>query len=176
VIAGSVVSPCAGSPPKAAVSRGRKIVDEISGYTQNPPCDLNGDNYARAGGQASSSSSSFVPQHTRGCPSIREKALSRKNYPWRCVSITMLAREVEDEDSGKHLILNHPFVERFCCCFCRSTNHRFGPTAAMILLFEHPTQLGARAPNQSFGWFLASQGHPRAALDANDLWISRVGA
>jgi hypothetical protein len=70
----------------------------------------------------------------------------------------------------------------------------------MILLFEHPAAgpvrkwkngfcfskarflrrlfaralLDARAPNQSFGRLLTGQGHPRAALDANDLWI-RLG-
>jgi putative transposase len=60
----------------------------------------------------------------------------------------------------------------------------------MILLFEHPTPswvrepgsperasrdgVGVRPINPSAG--LANQGHPRAALDANDLWIRRVGA
>src|SRR5215472_18102196 len=57
----------------------------------------------------------------------------------------MLAREVEDEDSGKHLILNHHSWKGFCCCFCRSTNHRFGPTTAMILLCEHPTPVGCES-------------------------------
>jgi hypothetical protein len=46
----------------------------------------------------------------------------------------MFAREGEDKDSGKHLHLNHPWMEGLD----RSTNHRFGPTAAMILLLEHP--------------------------------------
>ena len=87
-------------------------------------------------------------------------------------------RTLTTEDTGKHLYLNHLSVEGFAVVFaCRSTNHRFGPTTAMILLFEHPTSmLGARAPNQSRSRFLAGQDHPRAALDANDLWISRVGA
>jgi hypothetical protein len=87
-----------------------------------------------------------------------------------------LPKKFDDEDTGKHLYLNHPLVEGFAFA-CRSTNHRFGPTTAMILLFEHPTSmLGARAPNQLYGRFLACQGHPRAALDANDLLIRRVGA
>src|SRR6478672_11978020 len=74
------------------------------------------------------------------------------------------------------VFLNHPLVEGFAFAFCRSTNHRFGPTATMILLFEHPTSmLGARAPNQTLGRGLAGQGTPRAALDANDLWIWRAG-
>src|SRR5207253_846272 len=34
----------------------------------------------------------------------------------------------------------------------------------------------ARAPNQSSGLACADQGHPRAALDANDLWIPGLGA
>jgi hypothetical protein len=50
-----------------------------------------------------------------------------------------LAREVDDEGSGEHLFLNHPLVEGFAFAFCRCTNHRFGLTATMILLFEHPT-------------------------------------
>src|SRR5260370_39819168 len=119
-------------------------------------------------------------QNPPGCPSIRAKVLSSTNYPWRCVSIAMFAREVEDEDSGKHLYLNHPFVESFCfcCCFCfcRSTNHRFGPTATMILLFEHPTQVGCESAQSTLRAVLAAQGHPRAALDANDLRIRLVGA
>ncbi|MGD0792052.1 MAG: hypothetical protein ABR920_09800, partial [Terriglobales bacterium] len=32
----------------------------------------------------------------------------------------------------------------------------------------------ARAPNQLSGLACADQGHPRAALDANDLWIPGV--
>ena len=39
-----------------------------------------------------------------------------------------------------------------------------------------PVRLDARAPNQFNGLALADQGHPRAALDANDLWIRGVGA
>src|SRR5208337_841191 len=34
--------------------------------------------------------------------------------------------------------------------------------------------LDARAPNQSFGMVFTCQGHPRAALDKGDLWISNV--
>src|SRR6266849_10949974 len=34
----------------------------------------------------------------------------------------------------------------------------------------------ARAPNQGCGLACADQGHPRAALDANDLWIRYLGA
>jgi hypothetical protein len=39
-----------------------------------------------------------------------------------------------------------------------------------------PVRLDARAPNQLNGLAIADQGHPRAALDANDLWIRSVGA
>ena len=35
-----------------------------------------------------------------GCPSIREKALSRQKCPVRCRSTACFAREVEDQDSG----------------------------------------------------------------------------
>src|SRR6185437_808996 len=51
-----------------------------------------------------------------GCPSIRAKALSRTKNPWRCASIAIPARDVDDENSGKHLLhlyLNHQLVERF---------------------------------------------------------------
>jgi hypothetical protein len=34
----------------------------------------------------------------------------------------------------------------------------------------------ARAPNQDFGLACADQGHPRAALDGNALWMRLVGA
>src|SRR5690349_3787874 len=36
--------------------------------------------------------------------------------------------------------------------------------------------LDARAPNQHIGLASADQGHPRAALDTNDLWIRSLGA
>jgi hypothetical protein len=59
----------------------------------------------------------------------------------------------------------------------RSTNHRFG------LNIDHDSSMrtsrparDARAPNQSSGLACADQGHPRAALDANDLWIRFLGA
>ena len=41
-----------------------------------------------------------------------------------------------------------------------------------------PSEVGARAPNQSFGLSAVAddQGHPRAALGANDLGIGRLGA
>src|SRR6266704_6958974 len=47
----------------------------------------------------------------------------------------------------------------------------------MILLFEHPAPRGMRErPISSFGLARADQGHPRAALDANDGWIRPLGA
>ena len=39
-----------------------------------------------------------------------------------------------------------------------------------------PVGLEARAPNQHSGLACADQGHPRAALDANDLWVRGVSA
>ena len=58
-----------------------------------------------------------------------------------------------------------------------STNHRFG------LNIDHDSSMrtsrpvrDARAPNQSCGLACADQGQPRAALDANDLWICHVRA
>src|SRR5260370_24108269 len=75
-----------------------------------------------------------------------------------------MAREVEDEDSGKHLYLNHTLVESFCFCFCfcfcRSTNHRFGPTATMILLFEHPTRVGCESAQSNLRAVLSRPGPP----------------
>jgi hypothetical protein len=56
------------------------------------------------------------------------------------VSIAMLAREVEDKESGKHLYLNHLLVELVAV----PPNHRYGLTSAMILLFEHPTSSRVR--------------------------------
>ncbi len=127
----------------------------------------------------------------KGCPSIREKALSRRKCPVPCRSTAFFAREVEDQDSG-NLTLNHLTVED------RSTNHRYGlyidhdssmrtssrsrsrgggkvENGFLFSTFAPPT-LEARAPNQSSGLACADQGHPRAALDANDLWIRFFGA
>ncbi len=134
------------------------------------------------------------PHHrsnSRGCPSIRAKALSRQKCPVQCRSTACCAREVEDQDSG-NLTLNHFPVED------RSTNHRFGlyidhdssmrtsrrrragakvengfcfPRRVFCAVFCTGPSRDARAPNQSSGLACADQGHPRAALDANDLWI-----
>ena len=52
----------------------------------------------------------YVPEKNVGCPSIKAKVLSRKNYPYRCLGIVVVARESEDKDSGKHLSLNHLFA------------------------------------------------------------------
>ena len=109
--------------------------------------------------------------HTnRGCPSIRAKALSRQSYPVRCLSTAAFAREVEDQDSGNLT------RESLCGGTDRSTNHRFG------LNIDHDSAMrtsrpvrDARAPNQFIGLACADQGHPRAALDANDLWIRLSG-
>jgi len=87
--------------------------------------------------------------------------------------------------------------------FNRSTNHRYGlQLRPMILLCEPPAlavgakvengfivfqgrrpsfaplSLEARAPNQGIGLVTVAtdQGHPRAALDTNDLRICRLGA
>ncbi len=47
----------------------------------------------------------------------------------------------------------------------------------MIVLCEHPAPRGMRErPINSYGLACADQGHPRAALDANDLWIPGLGA
>jgi hypothetical protein len=94
-----------------------------------------------------------------GCPSIRAKALSRTENPWRCVSIAIPVQTLDDQNNCLHLLhlyLNHPLVERvwFCCCFClyRSTSHRFGPNFGHDSSIRTPKlELGARAPNQSFG-------------------------
>ena len=85
-------------------------------------------------------------------------------------STAVSPEEVEDQDSG-NLTGNH------CAVDLRSTNHRFG------LTLDHDSSMrtsrpvrDARAPNQSSGLACADQGHPRAALDANDLWIPGLGA
>jgi hypothetical protein len=47
----------------------------------------------------------------------------------------------------------------------------------MILLCEHPAPCGMRErPINTCGLAGADQGQPRAALEANDLWIGYVGA
>ena len=95
----------------------------------------------------------------------------------------VFAREVEDQGSG-NLTLNHPPEEH------RSTNHRYGlncdhdssmrtssrrsrdgAKVGNIVSFSTfaSAALDARAPNQSCGLACADQGHPRAALDANDV-------
>ena len=106
-----------------------------------------------------------------------------------------LPEKVEDQGSG-NLTLNHFSVED------RSTNHRFGlyidhdssmrtsrrragakvenvfcfPRRVFCAVFCTGPFRDARAPNQSSGLARADQGHPRAALDANDLWIRFLGA
>ena len=47
----------------------------------------------------------------------------------------------------------------------------------MILLCEHPAPRGMRErPINACGLAYADQGQPRAALDANDLWIPHLAA
>jgi hypothetical protein len=83
-----------------------------------------------------------------------------------------------DEDTRKHLYLNHLSVEGFAVAFCLPFHQpSIRPNHGHDSSIRSPNpMLGARALNQSCGRFLADQGHPRAALDANDLWICRVGA
>src|SRR5205807_464992 len=94
--------------------------------------------------------------------------------------------EVEDQDSptpasqkracwgprSGNLTLNHISVEdRFHQPSIRSS------TSTMILLCEHPASCGMRErPINTCGLACADQGQPRAALDANDLWIGHVRA
>ena len=106
-----------------------------------------------------------------GWPSIRAKALSRTKISSAVPSTAFFAREVEDQDSG-NLTLNHISGEdRFHQPSIRPS------TSAMILLCEHPTSCGMRErPINPCGLACADQGQPRAALDANDLWIGHVGA
>src|SRR5271166_7109246 len=106
-----------------------------------------------------------------GCPSIRAKALSRHSCPGRCASTAFFAREVEDQDPG-NLTLNHSAAEH------RSTNHRFDQLVGhdSSMRTSRPRARDARAPNQFCGLACADQGHPRAALDANDFRIRLLGA
>ena len=110
----------------------------------------------------------FLP---RGVPSIRAKALSRTKISSAVPSTAFFASEVEDQDSG-NLTLNHISVEdRFHQPSIRPS------TSTMILLCEHPTLCGMRErPINTCGLACADQGQPRAALDANDLWIGHVRA
>src|SRR6185437_1741298 len=56
------------------------------------------------GGWPSLSADFSVLQNSGGWPSIRAKVLSRTKNPRRCVSIAIPARDVDDENSGKHLL------------------------------------------------------------------------
>src|SRR5712692_1496633 len=47
-----------------------------------------------------------------GCPSIRAKALSRRSGPLQCFFHRVVAREVEDRNSG-NLTVNHFSVKSF---------------------------------------------------------------
>jgi hypothetical protein len=58
----------------------------------------------------------------------------------------------------------------------RSTNHRYGLTFGHDSSIRIPARAGTRAPNQSFGLARADQGHPRAALDTNNLRIPLLRA
>jgi hypothetical protein len=117
-----------------------------------------------------------------GSPSIRTKALSRAHLP-SGFATAFFAREVEDQDSASHpaksapsgtlgnLTLNHFAVD------LRSTNHRFGLTINHDSAMRTSRLYGMRErPINSIGLACADQGHPRAALDANDLWIPCLGA
>ena len=102
----------------------------------------------------------------------REGSVKHKLFPGGFEAVE-LAREAEEQDSGNLTLITRggrPFEDR-------STNHRYG------LNFDHDSSMrtsrlvrDARAPNQSCGLACADQGHPRAALDANDLWIRGLGA
>jgi hypothetical protein len=110
----------------------------------------------------------------------------------QCRGTAFSPERFEDQDSG-NLTLNHFPVED------RSTNHRYGlnidhdssmqtsrrsrragakvengflfSKARSLRRLLHEPLRDARAPNQLSGLACADQGHPRAALDANDLWI-----
>ena len=133
-----------------------------------------------------------------GWPSIRTKALSRQSFPERCASTAALwfgQRYVEDQ-ALEHLSLNHLSVEH---SFHQPSIRPL--TSAMILLCEHPAagpvrkwktalsfskarsavfctgQSGCESAQSGRGLLRRTcQGHPRAALDTNDLRIRRVGA
>ena len=96
--------------------------------------------------------------------SVKDKLLPR------CFEHRCLAREVEDQGSGNLTLITSrwnivpPTIDS-------------ATTSTMILLCEHPAPRGMRERPISFnGLACADQGHPRAALDANDLWIPGLGA
>src|SRR5215470_3646067 len=77
-----------------------------------------------------------------GRPSIKAKALSRTNYPCRCMGIVMFAREAEDKDSGKHLSLNHLGMEWSWPFHQPSIRPNCGHDSS----FEHPVAAVAAGP------------------------------
>jgi len=105
-----------------------------------------------------------------GCPLDKSEGVVKANFSRRCFVTVSFAREVEDQDSG-NLTLNHlrwkivpPTIDSAL-------------TSTMILLCEHPAPCGMRErPLNTCGLACADQGQPRAALDANDLWIRHVRA
>src|SRR5206468_3235839 len=94
----------------------------------------------------------------------------RAYLSWRCEAPVIFAREVEDQGSG-NLTLNHSPVED------RSTNHRFGLNIDHDSSMRTSRRYGMRErPINTCGLACADQGQPRAALDANDLWIRGLRA
>jgi hypothetical protein len=75
---------------------------------------------------------------SRGCPSIREKAVSRTKISYAVPKHGFFAREVEDQDSG-NLTLNH-----FSGGTVVPPTIDSALTSAMILLCEHPVSTGMR--------------------------------
>ena len=105
-----------------------------------------------------------------GPPSIRTKALSRHTFSEQWFEHRVVARE----GGGPRLWKSHG--ESFLGGTNRSTNHRYGQNGDHDSSMRIPISIGTRAPNQFFGLALADQGHPRAALDLNDLRIPLLRA
>ena len=117
----------------------------------------------------------FAPTFSRsscGCPSIRAKALSRHSCSEQCFEHRVVARD----GGGPRLWKSHG--ESFPGETNRFTNHRYGPDLGHDSSIRTPIRIGARAPNQHFGLSAVAddQGHPRAALDRNDLRIPLLRA
>jgi hypothetical protein len=103
-----------------------------------------------------------------GCPSIRAKALSRQKTPVQCFS-----HRVSSRVGGEPKLCNS-YGESAYCGSLRQPSIR--PNCGHDSSIRIPALTGTGAPNQSSGLACAAQGHPRAAPDASDLWVCRIGS
>ena len=138
----------------------------------------------------------FIHTVLLGAPSIRTKALSRREYPERCASTACLVwpelslrTKTLETSLANHIRWTNIVPPTIDTAFdfshdssMRTSSRRAGAKVENgFFVFQGAyfapsfarASLDARAPNQFRGLACAVQGHPRAALDTNDLRIRR---